>query len=1664
MKRFLCLLTAAVMVLCMVPITIFAAEARTVYLDPASGLDTNNGLTETAPVQTVAAAYAALAGADEGKIVLLSTLTLSAATTFPACDIPVTITGSGITTGNHIFFAGDTTLENITLTLTASNNTRYISSEGHDLTIGKGVTNKNGGSGYRFCLTTRYGEGSVDGATLTVKTGNWRNVFAAGYSKATTGDATLVVTGGNISNLLGPTYSGNVTGNVTMAVSGATVGSICMAPNETGTVAGNVSLTLGSGVSGKLRIKRLHENATVNGTATVTIDGDCSGLTEIAHIGSGVGDITKTRLVLKSGTLDVTPCTFDEVSVEIPQGKTMTLNSCAITANTVNSAGTLLFTGAASLNTTAVTGTLNCDITDATLPEHAYVTAPAGSSVTFPAATGVKENNGFWRASSGEFDAANFKGLVLYTTVDGITVELYKDFSPDAANLVVPTYTEGRYQYYAVNANDIYYGISKPRDSNDKTRYELHQTFYISEKEATQKVEFDMTPGVRSTEGWETVEAVCRFTDEVMQKAFPSDAKNWSQYQEIFTTPAFQPGRTQHRQTTQQEMETFLKDLDNPNDNIYVFSLGKTAMGSFDIPLVLVTSVDLPADVTLEQAAALIRADSEQNGKVTVHYQAQIHGDEPAAGEAALGMIKRLDGEYGAGLLDSLNIYVIPRLNPYGAYKGKRVTWINSSTYVDPNRDFLKLETSETQLRMKAFNLFDPEVVFDNHEYRFNLETKAITKRDMMVCSHILPTYSDAYKEAAIDLAYAAFDQLESDDLTYTWYSSDAQNYSISSVSGGVGSGNTAFRGTMHILMETLGNNYGKNLYERRVATHVSAVTGILNHLDANAAEVKAVVKAQRDTIVENGKTYKEDDVVILKSSSNYHPEYNIAGTKVNLRNGGEVAFTFEARMADTIVNSRIAPTAYVIPAGESYTKTVLDLMDKQGIFYKFIPAGSAVQLQQYLGSTTTATLTEEKLVTFSEGAYVFCMNQVDSLILSVYMEPDVSHSSGLAKMGIINATNGEFPIYRYIHDLNEADFIDYTTAPAAPAGLSTVGASTIGGTGSIYGLDAAKLYEYRTDSATEYTSVAAGATEIQNLPAGKYYVRYAATATQIASVETACVVGYDLREYAVYLDSAAGNDGNNGYTTATATATFAQAQKQLDALMAYAPADATGIIRIVGTYTVTGAQKLPKHSYPLLITGGTLTFTATESQKYLRMGGDTTFDNITLKMGSSNSGYYLCGDGYKFTIGKNVTTPANSGNYFNLMAGSGAYSNTTYVAKTDMTVLSGTWQNVYAGGYVSSVTGDAKAVLSGCSVNRITGSYNGNIKGNISYSLENVTIRENEIYCGNIQKNDVGGNVTLVLGENVSAANIYAGSKTAGNIGGTVTIIADGIDLTATTIHGKANNTTGTIGGLKLVLNQGQLSQVVDSFVTREDATIRLGCDQTEAVTLNKSFNLDLNGCDASGITLSQGATLTVWDSATDDYKIEDAQGYGILSATGNVVAKEGYSIREEATGKSYHRREFALTNVNLRPGSAGIYYTGGFGLNELYRKDIAAYGVVLSINPNPRLYKSDCIASVLTSWPETGKGQGTILTGIMKETNPDDMNARNAEMPVYGVAYIRYTDGTVEYSTVVRYTLKDLIQQADAMWQDLDQTQMEGLLELYRSYSAVMESWNIPNIKSAA
>jgi len=1519
MKRFLSLLIAFIMVLSMVPAVSFAAEVRTVYWDPVSGADTNDGLSETTPIKSVEAAYAALSGADEGILVLQSTLTLSGETTFPACDIPVTITGSGITTGNHIFFAGDTTLEHMTLTLTAANNTTYISSEGHDLTIGEGITCQNS-STYRFCLTSKYGDGSNGDATLTVKSGNWRNIFVGGYKYTNTGNATLIMTGGNVNNLIAPTYSGNLTGNTTMYVSGAKFTAVCAAPNETGTVTGDVDITLGDGVSGKLRVKRLYKSATVKGTATITIDGDCTGLTAIAHEGTGSGSITKTKLVLKSGTLDATPCTFDEISMEIPSGKTFTLKGIDVTANTVNSAGKLLFAEKASLTAEAVTGSLSCDVVGTPIEGQIYVTAPAGSAVSFPESTRVTENNGVWQAP-GAFDESTFQGLVVRAE-KGVTVNLYSGYKPDTGSKQTPTFTvESDDQvsyYYAGIAVGAYRCVSA------KTGYyKLTKNIYMSEAEVATCTEHivKMNPraGGTATDSWEP-SSYHDHTDEVLGlEAYNADISQWPEYADVFTTPWFTQPHANQQITTQAQAEAFLEELDEEDDNMYIFSIGKSSIYAHDVWAVFFTKTDLSAAKTYEEAVELMGQD-----KPAVLYRAQIHGNEPAAGEGALAMVQRMDGVYGEEVLENINVIMVPRASPDGAREFKR-TIINS---IDPNRDMLRLKSQEITDYVKLFSAVKPELVIDGHEYDGYINSTYHWDSDITVGLHYTGNNTEAYADKNMELAHGIFDAMTANGLSYNYYSSRVNSYNNTSVSRPY----FGQQGALSILLETRGNGAGLVSYARRIISHVVSVEYLLSYVSDNAASVQQLVDNEKQQIIEKGKTYREDDKVYLCIEATSCTEEKFTLNRV-YQDGTEKLVSLTPTIVNDVRRSRTAPTAYVIPAGASFTQQVLELMDKQGIAYTFVPAGATIQLQQYTGTVEEAALTEEKAVTFGTGAYVFTMNQIPAYILAHLMEPDVEdvaeNAGTLVQQGIITPVGGYFPIYRYCHDLNANGFINYHMADAEPVHAT------------------------------------------------------------------------------VYLDGTSGDDTGNGLTEATAVKTMEQAYAALSTALSMGGEGSTGTIVISGMYDM-GKQiyNLPSVSFPVTITGKTgadgFKYTgasvADPINRSITLHGDTTFENLTIFADSGYTHNIILANGHKLVIGEGVNSICREGKTYYFAIYGGAYNEGDVVESTNVTIRSGTWRSVYAGGYNSIVTGTAKLDISGATIyDSIHASRMGNI-GKVEMQISNTTVQTGAIYAGSMTANSpkklgfVKEGVTITLGENVVAPALYCSAKTYGGITGGVTVVADGVDFTK----------------VPLVARYPSLS----SSYSTDWIAVKLAADMATDLTLDPAMELDLNGYDITG-NLTVDGTLVVKDSATDDYDVSDgACGEITGTVTGNLQAAEGYI----AAADGFHKFGGQyISGVSLRPSNAGIYYTATFLADEVLLRELET-GVAVSLVDMPTADFATDADTLYTT--------GTSSVLIQNILKGDAEDADRAIMDIYAASYVKLPDGTVLMSeNEVAYSLFDIL-----------------------------------------
>lgn len=508
---------------------------------------------------------------------------------------------------------------------------------------------------------------------------------------------------------------------------------------------------------------------------------------------------------------------------------------------------------------------------------------------------------------------------------------------------------------------------------------------------------------------------VTLYTPEFMAAQLASGKDTWGEeYAKLFVTPQFRPGRPgRHQQTTNEEMMAFIDEYAKKCPYMHVFSLGKSPKYGYDMPLVLFTR-EAVAGKSLEQIAEILR----NNGKPTIQYTAQCHSTEPASTEGALAMIARLCGDYG-NVLDAVDIYMIPRVNPDGAFEAIRYA---PTTGEDMNRDYLYANNAEVRMIIGAYNLFLPEVAIDGHEKKYratSAEEDLCTDMEVQTGAGSLnhPAYMT---ELVMKMALIAMKKARSLGLRTHFYDKLA-----SAAGGAAGSSYFGTRNSLSFLVETPGQlHLGMNFMERRVMAQYVLASSVIDYTVANAREVMEAVHTSRQTVSAKGAVYDENNVIVLeheKVETGYFasplldvptgkvvdPEHTIA-----YRENAEAKYT------------RSRATAYLIPKGLEKEAKIFQTAATHAFVYYSLPAGSRVSLQQYTQTGDETGLTEEKTVCFETGAWVF-PNTVPSTILNVIMEPDFGkvykRKMTLYSMSYIAPDEqGNLPLYRYCHDLTD--------------------------------------------------------------------------------------------------------------------------------------------------------------------------------------------------------------------------------------------------------------------------------------------------------------------------------------------------------------------------------------------------------------------------------------------------------------------------------------------------------------------------------------------------------------------------------------------------------------------------------------------------------------------
>lgn len=265
---------------------------------------------------------------------------------------------------------------------------------------------------------------------------------------------------------------------------------------------------------------------------------------------------------------------------------------------------------------------------------------------------------------------------------------------------------------------------------------------------------------------------------------------------------------------------------------------------------------------------------------------------------------------------------------------------------------------------------------------------------------------------------------------------------------------------------------------------------------------------------------------------------------------------------------------------------------------------------------------------------------------------------------------------------------------------------------------------------------------------------------------------------------------------------------------------------------------------------------------------------------------------------------------------------------------------------------------------------------------------------------------------------------------------------------------------------------------------------DDAAGITVNGNVILDLNGCDISSVEVTGENTLYVIDSKTKDFDVDDGEGYGKINEyTGNVQAlctpeADGmgwlmFSDTEDANASfSFHYVELRITDMTLTPKVEGeteynpsVSYKCFIAGDSVVKENVETFGVALSIAGDPsevglkKCGYSEFMNEDFESGEEGNATKSTLLRGIMKESNLHFINARNANLRVYGQAYLQLKGepAVYIYGNAQDRTLKEQTEEANKRWTLLntgkqeDQNRKQAFVDMVGIYSSIMESWDL-------
>ncbi|MFH1764724.1 MAG: M14 family zinc carboxypeptidase [Gemmatimonadota bacterium] len=464
--------------------------------------------------------------------------------------------------------------------------------------------------------------------------------------------------------------------------------------------------------------------------------------------------------------------------------------------------------------------------------------------------------------------------------------------------------------------------------------------------------------------------------------------------------------------TSYEEMMSFLGHLQAETGSFTLDTIGTSVEGR---KLVMLRFADQTG------------AGSGPGEKLKVLMFAQQHGNEPSGKEAAIALARDIATGAFTGFLGSVDIYLIPQINPDGSEKKQR----GNAGDMDLNRDHLTLSTPEVAALHSVYNELLPEVTLDVHEYgfagsawveaglhkNFGQQIGALSNENM---SMALRRY--AWDQVIPDMK----NELAPKDVILNRYlvtdGPEARfRYSTTALNDGRNS-----MGIYHSLSFLIEGRNGRTMeadIHERARQQLETMKSFIGFFGENAAEVKALVDRERGALTGAGMA---PDVALVMDFVPDAERPNLTVGVIDIETGEEVTKVIEA--FHPLVEATLwvqRPLGYVIPANLT---DIIAVLERHGIEAARTESPTPATLESYRIERVTpsqkedkdfveveVTVTEEEALVPAGDLIVRC-DQMGSNLIVTLLEPQSQWGlAPLPEFATLLTPGSDYPIKRIV-------------------------------------------------------------------------------------------------------------------------------------------------------------------------------------------------------------------------------------------------------------------------------------------------------------------------------------------------------------------------------------------------------------------------------------------------------------------------------------------------------------------------------------------------------------------------------------------------------------------------------------------------------------------------